>query len=415
MAVYVVNFIDRTIIYMLVEPIKNELKLLDWQLGLLSGMAFGLVYMAFSFPLAVAADRYHRPRLIAVCLAVWSAFTGACGLAQNFLQMVLARAGVGIGEAGCVPAAHALIADSTPSERRASALSFFAIGAPLGQLIGFMMAGYLADQFGWRWAFFVAAAPGFILTVFVFFTLREPRERVTKSRQDEGATMMETLRYLRHKSAYWKLGAGASIRAFISYGHGPFLASFFYRAHPEEVAQLSGSLGMQAQTFVGVAQAFSTGLMGMIGIWVGGRLADRAAARDIAAYGTISSISTLVLVPLMVWSFLTGSLLLAILLQGIALFVQAFWAGPVYASAQSMVPAAMRAKSSAIMIFMINFGGLLFGALCVGALSDVLSIWGGFEPGEALRWALIGTVVASIASAPVFWSARRTLAAEMES
>jgi len=415
MIVYVVNFIDRTIIYMLVEPIKNDLKLLDWQLGLLSGLAFGLVYMGFSFPLAVLADRTSRPRLIGICLAVWSAFTAACGLAQNFVQLVLARAGVGIGEAGCVPAAHALIADSTPAERRASALAFFALGAPLGQLIGSAMAGYLSDNFGWRSAFLAAAAPGFLLSVLVIFTLREPRNAIGRAEAKEGASMLDTLRYLRRKSAYWKLGAGACIRAFISYGHGPFLASFFYRAHPEEVTRWSEVLGVKEQTFVGLTQAFTTGLMGMIGIWVGGWMADRAARRDVGAFGTISTISTLALVPAFIWSFLTGNLMLAVLLQGAALFLQAFWAGPVYASAQSMVPPEMRAKSSAIMIFMINFGGLLFGALVVGAISDLLNLYGGLDEAEALRWSLILTVTLSVASAPFFWSARRTLAAEMES
>jgi MFS family permease len=138
--IYVVNFVDRTVINILAEPIKNDLHLADWQLGLLSGFAFGIVYTFLGFPLARAADRHHRGFIIAGCLAAWSAFTGACGFAQNFVQLVAARAGVGIGEAGCTPTSHALIADYTPREKRASALAFYAMGTPIGSLIGWPSA-----------------------------------------------------------------------------------------------------------------------------------------------------------------------------------------------------------------------------------------------------------------------------------
>jgi MFS family permease len=133
--VYVVNFIDRQVINILAEPIRNELHLADWQLGLLSGFAFGIVYTLLGFPLARAADRHHRGYIIAGCLAAWSVFTGACGFAQTFVQLVAARAGVGIGEAGCVPTSHALIADYSPKEKRASALAFYAMGGPIGGLL----------------------------------------------------------------------------------------------------------------------------------------------------------------------------------------------------------------------------------------------------------------------------------------
>src|ERR1700744_556400 len=157
--IYVVNFIDRQVINILAEPIKNDLHLADWQLGLLSGFSFGIVYTLLGFPLARAADRGHRGYIIAGCLAAWSAFTGACGFAQNFGQLVAARAGVGIGEAGCTPTSHALIADYTPKEKRASALSFYAMGTPIGSLLGLAMGGVMSDYFGWRKAFMVAAVP----------------------------------------------------------------------------------------------------------------------------------------------------------------------------------------------------------------------------------------------------------------
>ena len=173
--VYVVNFLDRQVINILAEPIRNDLHLADWQLGLLSGFAFGIVYTILGFPLARAADRHDRSVIIAGCLGAWSLFTGACGLAQNFLQLVLCRAGVGVGEAGCTPTSHALIADYSPKEKRASALAFYAMGTPIGSLLGLAIGGAMSDYFGWRLAFFVAGAPGRVLAVLCLFTLKEPR------------------------------------------------------------------------------------------------------------------------------------------------------------------------------------------------------------------------------------------------
>jgi MFS family permease len=415
MIIYVINFVDRTIIYMLIEPIKKELQLLDWQLGLLSGLAFGLVYMALSFPLAALADKYNRPVIIGICLAVWSFFTAVCGLAANFIQLVLARAGVGVGEAGCVPAAHALIADSTAKSRRASALALFAIGAPLGQLIGSILAGYVSDLYGWRAAFYVAAAPGLLLTILCFMTLREPRNFIPVVAKNKSIPFAETLRYLRNKPGYWQLGVAASIRTLVSYGHGPFLASFFYRVHGDEVAQLGASLGMQSQTFVGFVLALITGVTGMGGIWVGGWITDRFGATNMRIYGSVPAWSTVVIVPIAIWAFLTDSLIFAIALTAISYFLQALWAAPVYAAAQGVVPPRMRAKSSALMIFMINFGGLLVGALLVGAISDLLSTWAGMDTASSLRWSLVATMALSLISAPFFWRAGSTIHREIES
>jgi MFS family permease len=161
MLIYVVSFLDRQVINILAEPIKQELNLADWQLGLLSGFAFGIVYTVLGFPLARAADRYNRPWIIAGCLTAWSGFTILCGQAQNFLMLVLARGGVGVGEAGCTPTSHALIADYTPREKRASALAFYAMGTPIGSLMGLALGGFLADtSAGGSPSWWRAAGPG---------------------------------------------------------------------------------------------------------------------------------------------------------------------------------------------------------------------------------------------------------------
>jgi len=160
MLVYTLNFLDRQIVNILAEDIKKDLHLADWQLGMMTGLAFALFYTVLGLPIARLAERSHRPRIIAGSIMVWSAFTVLCGMAGNFWQLVLARIGVGIGEAGCTPAAHSLITDYTPKEKRASAIAFYSIGTPLGSLIGLAMGGMIADAYGWRAPSWSPGRPG---------------------------------------------------------------------------------------------------------------------------------------------------------------------------------------------------------------------------------------------------------------
>ena len=169
LVVYVFNFLDRQIVNILAEPISRDLDLSDTQIGLMTGLAFALFYTVLGLPIARYSDRAttDRGRLIAAALAVWSAMTVLCGFAQNFIQLLAARVGVGVGEAGCTPAAHSLIADRVPAARRASAMAFYALGIPLGSLLGMMIGGYLADEIGWRKAFLFVGAPGVVLALVV--------------------------------------------------------------------------------------------------------------------------------------------------------------------------------------------------------------------------------------------------------
>ncbi|MGL4543373.1 MAG: MFS transporter, partial [Polymorphobacter sp.] len=175
--VYVFNFIDRQIVNILAESIKNDLGLSDTQLGLMTGLAFALLYTILGVPIARYADKPHTNRvgLITLSLVLWSAMTALCGLAQNFGQLLAARVGVGIGEAGCTPAAHSLISDAVPREKRASAIAFYGLGIPLGALLGMVIGGFLDDAFGWRMAFLAVGLPGIALGALVWLVLRDPR------------------------------------------------------------------------------------------------------------------------------------------------------------------------------------------------------------------------------------------------
>jgi MFS family permease len=416
--VYIVNFFDRQVINILVEPIKAELHLLDWQAGLLSGLAFGIVYTLLAFPMARLADRHHRGLIIAGCLGAWSLFTGACGLAQNFLQLALARGGVGIGEAGCVPTSHALIADVTPKEKRATALSIFAMGTPLGALLGLAIGGVMADMFGWRRAFLVAAVPGIALAIVCALTLREPRVRLREMMgpaQVQVASFGETLRYLAQRRAFWWLGLGAGVRAFLGYGHAPFIASFFYRAHGAQVADLAARFHIGKQGFVGVALGLTTGIGGAFGSWLGGHLADRLGGRDLRIFGTMPALAVLVSFPFTVWLYTTQSAALGLCLYFIPATLATLWYGPVYAAAQGVAPPHMRAMSASIMLFLINFLGLVLGAIVIGALSDALNKGLGLGPADGLRWALVGSTTVGLIGALFFWFARDRIRQEIVS
>jgi predicted MFS family arabinose efflux permease len=223
MLIYVVNFVDRQVVSILADLIKQDLKLADWQLGLMTGLAFAVLYTVLGLPIARIAERGDRPLIIAVAVAVWSGFTALSGMAQTFTHLVLARIGVGVGEAGCTPPALSLIADTVPKAQRASAVSVYMLGAPVGSLLGLALGGLIADAFGWRMAFVIVGLPGLLLAAIAALTLREPRRgRPVVARADDGVpSFREALTELRGKRTYWRVVGGVTIKSFASYGRWP--------------------------------------------------------------------------------------------------------------------------------------------------------------------------------------------------
>ncbi|MGE0046785.1 MAG: spinster family MFS transporter [Hyphomonadaceae bacterium] len=419
--IYVMNFVDRQVVNILAEPIRNELGLLDWHIGAMSGLAFALFYTVLGLPIARLAERGHRPYIIAVALAVWSGFTALCGLAQNFTQLVLARIGVGVGEAGCTPPAHSLITDYVPKERRASALAFYSMGTPLGSLVGMALGGIVADAYGWRMAFLVCGVPGIVLAIIAALTLVEPRIRAAaadiKARTQalpKPKPFREALATLTKKRTFWLVAFAAAIKAFIGYGHAPFTASFFYRNHTEEIGQLAAIFGLQAGGFLGLALGTVAGLGGAFGAYMGGVIADRFGSKDFRAYVSVPAIASLITIPIYIFAVTLPFASFAILTLTLNAILGTLWYGPVYATAQSIVPPHMRATASAVLLFVINLVGLGLGPLAVGALSDVLAIQMGLGAAEGIRWALILSALAGVGAFLLFWLARRTIREEME-
>jgi MFS family permease len=420
MAIYAINFLDRQVVNILAEPIKRDLKLADWQLGLMSGLAFALFYTIMGFPIARLADRQNRPRIIAISIAVWSVFTALCGMAQNFVQLVLIRVGVGVGEAGCSPAAHSLIMDYAPPEKRSSALALYGMGAPIGGLIGMAFGGVIADAYGWRTAFVVAGAPGLFFAVLAAFTLKEPRLTLARHAARAAAvsnTLSDTLRLLASKRSYRYLVSAMAIGTIVSYGYTPFLASFYLRNHPDRVAAAAKSLGqifgfnLQSVGFLGIAIGLIAGLCGVLGIWAGGKIADRYAPADPRRYMYGSALGAALCAPTLIAATIAPSLSLSLILMGVLSVIAATWYGPAYAASYSVVPPNMRATAAALVLLITNLVGLGLGPLLVGVISDLFATRLGAAGG--VRWSLAVISLCGFISAALFWRGAHTLREDM--
>jgi MFS family permease len=418
LGIYIVNFLDRAVVNILAEPIKNDLGLADWQLGLMSGLAFAIFYTVLGIPIARLAERKNRPIIIGTAVAVWSGFTALSGMANSFLQLVIFRIGVGVGEAGCTPPAHSLIADYVPKEKRASALAFYSMGTPLGGLLGLVMGGLVADAYGWRAAFLVAGAPGIIFALLCWFTLKEPRKLIAQHSvaiQSTQVTFGETLKYLATKKTFWLIALGAAIKAFIGYGHAPFTASFFLRVHGEEVKALAEGFGLQSIGFLGLALGLMGGTAGAISAYLGGQIADKYAKTDLRGYVVVPAFASLLAVPIYILAVSVPSASVALWILVINGLLGSLWYGPVYAIGQSIVPPHMRATTSAILLFTINLIGLGLGPLAVGILSDIMANGFGLGSAEGVRWALMISTCFGIVAFILFWIARKTIREEMVS
>jgi MFS transporter, Spinster family, sphingosine-1-phosphate transporter len=374
LVVYTLNFVDRQIVAILGEDIKRELQLDDGQFGLLGGLAFALFYTVLGIPIARFAERGNRVRIISVALAVWSGFTALCGMATSFAQILLFRVGVGVGEAGCTPPAHSLISDYVPPERRASALALYSMGVPIGTFLGFGVGAVIAENFGWRTAFFAVGLPGVALALVTWFTLKEPRTMgLAKAAPAHGAGFGDALKELASKPSYWFAVLAATAVSFIGYGHAYFLPAYLARTH---------EMGLQER---GLGLALMTLVAGVAGTYLGGKLADHAAKRDTRAYMSLPAIALVLGAPFFIMGMLVpagpqqifgatiGSGYVALILLAIPTGLNSIWYGPVYASIQGLARPHTRATAVAIMFFILNLVGLGAGPTIVGMMSDMFA------------------------------------------
>ncbi|MGB1343269.1 MAG: spinster family MFS transporter [Pseudomonadales bacterium] len=399
--VYTFNFIDRQILSILLEPIKQDLGLSDTALGMLTGFAFALFYATLGIPIARLADRGNRRNLIAIALTVWSAMTAVSGLAQNFWHLLIARIGVGVGEAGCSPPAHSMIADYFPSENRATALGIYALGIPFGILFGFIAGGWLNEFFGWRVAFFVVGVPGILLALLVRYSLREPPRGMAEGRTatEDQPGVLETFKFLWTKKSFRHMAIGGGLTAFVGYGIVTWVPSFLIRSY--------GMGTGDAGTYLGLI----LGIPGGIGIVLGGYLADRFGARDQRWYLWIVTVALLISVPISFGIYLSETATASLLFLILPILLGNFYQATTFSQAQGLVPLRMRAVAAAVLLFILNIIGLGAGPQMVGIVSDLLQPAYG---DESLRYALLILGLVNLWAAYHYFIAGRYLADDLE-
>lgn len=395
---YFFSYMDRQILAILQELIRADLRLSDTQLGLVAGFAFAIFYATLGIPVARLADRGNRINIIAIALALWSAMTAICGLAQNFVQLLLARIGVGVGEAGSSPPSHSIIADLYPPEKRAGAMGVYSLGVVLGAAGGSIIGGELAAAFGWRVAIMAVGLPGILLAVILKLVLVEPRRGLSDgSRAAAGAAqggappLSQGLRTMLSTPAAFHLVMGVTITSLIGYGHTSFGPSFLIRSYGFELTDIS--------RFVAPIAA----VMGTASALLGGWLANIIAHR----YGLYAQ-SWMVLVlksvglPLSFLFYLSKDVTLGLTAYFASVLLINSYLGPTFALIQGLAPLRVRALWAAITLLVINLIGLGLGPTLIGVISDALKPSFGEE---SLRYAMLSFAAATPWALFHYWRA----------
>jgi MFS family permease len=407
MVVYTFNFIDRQVLAILAPYIQAEMNFTDGQLGLLGGPAFAIVYSTFALPIAWLADRMSRTTIIASSLAVWSGFTALCGLATGFTFLFASRMGVGVGEAGGVAPSYSLVSDYFPKAQRARALAVYSFGVPIGTGLGYLFGGLLAAAIDWRAAFIILGLAGVLLAPIFKLTVRDPIRGgydraepapdapvdVAPAPVQQAASFGQVWAILLKKPSFWFLSFGAACSSVYGYGAAFWLPSFFQRSLGMEGAE-------RAWYMAGIAL-----FGGVIGIWLGGWLADKLGKGvKRAAYPMVPAVGFIIAVPLFFLAMNVEDKWLAFFLFLIPQALSLAWLGPVITAIQHLVPSHMRSTASASFLLINNLVGIGLGIYLLGAVSDYLTPR--FAE-EALRYSLyVGQWFYALAAILLFISAR---------
>jgi MFS family permease len=382
--IYTVNFLDRQILSSIGEPIKNELHLTDSQMGALGGIFFAFVYTVLGIPIARVADKANRPWIMTISLTLWSGFTVLSAFARNFGVLALARAGVGIGEAGCSPTAHSLLADYFPREKRATALAIYSMGISIGTLLGFAVGGIVAQRYGWRASFLVSGLPGLFFAVMAILTLREPRSQLSRDAQatanaSSHISLLMFFSTLEKRPTFWLFSLAGAFYSFVSYAHSQFLTPFFLRNHTPAITALAAQFHMAPKPgeaplgFLSLALGLTAGFGGAFGSWFGGVAADKWGARNIRDYTLFPLLIPILTTPILWYVAGTDNVRLALVLMLLPNITVGAWWGPVYGGVQGLVPPAMRALSAAVCLFVINMIGLGGGPTAFGIVTSQMT------------------------------------------
>lgn len=371
--VYTVNFIDRTIIGTIGQAIKTDLNLSDTQLGLLQGFAFAILYTTLGIPIARLAERRNRVTIISVCLVIWSGFTALCGTANSFIQLLLFRVGVGVGEAGCSPPAHSLISDYYPAQKRSSALAIYSFGIPLGTMFGAMAGGWIAENLSWRLAFVIVGLPGILLALVVKLAIKEPprgwSEQTTEPSSPEDVAVDTTpppsigtvAKRLFTKWSFVNMTIGVTIASFAAYGSGAFAVPYFLRNFGLSFAQ--------AGLIFGAIGGVSAG----IGTLLGGFLTDWAGKRNGGWYALVPAIGLAISAPLYVAGYSAAAWTTAAMILIVPGIFHYTYLAPTFGVMHNLVEPRMRATATALLFFVLNLIALGGGPVFTGWIIDLFS------------------------------------------
>ena len=395
--IFTIHALDRQLITIVLEPLKHAFELSDTLLGFLSGTVYAVSFSVAGIPGAMLVDRVNRRKLLAAAVALWSAATALSGFAMSYVQLVLARIGLAVCEAPSLPSSASIISDLFGQRERATAMGVYGMGLGLGQLIGFMVGGWIAANWGWREVFIMGGLPGLLLAFVLMTTVKEPTRRRADGAPitDESVpSLPATLRYIlsqrslvNYFSAYVLMVIGTSATM-------AFMPSFYIRSHGVPLAQIGLFLGV------------GFGLANVVGSFIGGIIADRLGRHDqrwIARLGALTAGTVLIAC----WSMersesLTVSIVFLVI-WGIAFTTQI---GPYYALSQSLVSARMRGTTIGTLNTLINILAYGLGPLITGLLSDAYKDWAGTD---ALRYAMMSVACINILSIIQFLRVGKTL------
>jgi MFS family permease len=419
------NYVDRLVLGLVLQDIKVDFHLSDTQLGLLTGITFAVFYSVMGIPIARWADRGNRVTIIALAVAVWSLMVALCGRVGSFAQLLLVRIGVGVGEAGCIPPAHSLIADNFTRSERPRAFGIYMLGGALSPLVGYFWGGWLNELYGWRVTFTLLGLPGLVLVPLAWLTLKEPRAApmATQRRSAtlantalantalanttlagaspnaEQAGLKEVCVTLWSNTTFRHLMFSLSVGAFFSAGILQWQPAFFVRSY----GMRTGELGTWFALIYGTA--------GLLGTYWGGALASRYAAHNERAQLRAIAVADCGFAVLAASIYLAPDRHLAFALMGVASLGGATVNGPLFAAIQTLVPQNMRAVSIALVLLCTNLVGLGLGPLAAGALSDLFRPWVGEE---SLRYALLALCPGYLWAGWHLWRASRSVLRDLE-
>jgi MFS transporter, Spinster family, sphingosine-1-phosphate transporter len=411
------NYVDRSVLGLVLQDIKVDLNLSDTQLGLLTGLAFALFYAVMGLPIARWADRGNRVAIIAITTGLWSVAVILCGVAGNFLQLLLIRIGVAVGEAGCIPPAHSLIADYFTRAERPRAVARYMLGGSLSLVIGYFVGGWLDELYGWRTTFMLVGLPGLGLTALAWFTLREPRLEMrekgasgisvaapfsppnTAALPSEQPSLREVCVTLWANNTFRQLLFTFSVTSFFNYGITQWQPAFFIRSYGLQTGELGAWFGTV------------TGLSGVIGLYLGGELVSRFATNNERMQLKSMSVVYISIGIISAFIYLSPNRYLAFGFMGLSNIAGAATNAPLFANLQTLVPPRMRAMSIALVYLFANLIGMGLGPLMVGALSDALRPLVG---DESLRYGLLALSPGYAWGAWHLWRASRTVTRDLK-